>query len=285
MNALRTITIAALCATAASTGLAQNRSSDDSFNWSGPIASGGTLRVSNLAGRITIERGTGNQVVVNGTKEWRNGDPNDVRFDVFTQGNVVSVCAIWFEGTCSENGSKSSGRRNDGDRDRNNDVSVSLTIRVPAGVRVEASGVSADVHVTGASAGVSANSVSGNVVLSDVTGDIRVNSVSGDVQVRGASTGSIKANSVSGDVEIFVDQLTGTGDLDFSTVSGDVEITLPANLDATVRMTTLSGELLSDFPLTMQGERERRNVEARIGAGTRMMRFNSVSGNVTLRRG
>jgi DUF4097 and DUF4098 domain-containing protein YvlB len=83
-----------------------------------------------------------------------------------------------------------------------------------------------------------------------------------------------------------VDQLSGTGDFDFSTVSGDVEITLPANLDATVRMTTLSGDLTSDFPLTTQGERERRNVEARIGSGSgRVLRFNSVSGNVTLRRG
>jgi DUF4097 and DUF4098 domain-containing protein YvlB len=162
---------------------------------------------------------------------------------------------------------------------------VNFTIGLPAGVKIEASGVSADVHITGATAGVSGNSVSGDVVLSDVAGDIRVNSVSGDVQVRGASTGSIKANSVSGDVEIFVDQLSGSGDFDFSTVSGDVEITLPANLDATVRMTTLSGELTSDFPLTTQGERERRNVEARIGAGGRMLRFNSVSGNVTLRRG
>ena len=284
MNALRTITIAALCASAASTGLAQDRSSDDSFNWTGRVPAGGTLRVKNLAGRITVERASGSQVEVNGVKEWRNGDPNDVRFDVVTEGNVVTVCAIWFEGACTE-GQEKTGNRRDNDHRNNNDVSVNFTVRLPAGVRIEASGVSSDVHVTGATAGVSANSVSGDVVLADVAGDIKVNSVSGDVQVRGATTGSIKANSVSGDVEIFVDQLNGTGDLDFSTVSGDVEITLPANLDATVRMTTLSGELTSDFPLTTQGERRRRDVEARIGAGGRMLRFNSVSGNVTLRRG
>ena len=284
MNALRTITIAALCASAASTGLAQTRSTDDSFNWTGRVAAGGTLRVKNLAGRITVERASGSQVEVSGVKEWRNGDPNDVRFDVVTEGNVVTVCAIWFEGACTEGQEKTGSRRDRDDRD-NNDVTVNFTVRLPAGVRIEASGVSADVHVTGATAGVSANSVSGDVVLADVAGDINLNSVSGDVQVRGATTGSIKANSVSGDVEIVVDQLSGTGDLEFSTVSGDVEITLPASLDATVRMTTLSGDLTSDFPLTTQGERQRRNVEARIGAGGRLLRFNSVSGNVTLRRG
>jgi len=287
MKALGTFVLAALCVSAAgSTALAQNRSSDDSFSWTGRVAPGGTLRIKNLAGRITIERASGNQVEVSGVKEWRNGDPADVRFDVVTEGNLVTVCAIWFEGRCTDEQEKSGPRRSRDD-DRNNDVSVNFTVKLPAGVKIDASGVSSDVHVTGATAGVSAHSVSGNVVLNDVAGDIQVNSVSGDVQVRGATTGSIRANSVSGDVEIFVDQLTGTGDLTFSTVSGNVEITLPANLDATVRMTTLSGELTSDFPLTTQGDRGRRDrdVEARIGAGGRLLKFNSVSGDVILRRG
>src|SRR5688572_15379672 len=208
MNALRTITIAALCASAASTGLAQTRSTDDSFNWTGRVAPGGTLRVKNLAGRITVERASGNQVEVTGVKEWRNGDPADVRFDVVTEGNVVTVCAIWFEGACTE-GQEKSGNRRDRNEDRNNDVSVNFTVKLPAGVKIEASGVSSDVTITGATAGVSASSVSGNVVLSDVAGDIRVSSVSGDVQVRGATTGSINASSVSGDVDMVVDQLTG----------------------------------------------------------------------------
>ena len=132
-----------------------------------------------------------------------------------------------------------------------------------------------------------ANSVSGNVILADVAGDIRLNSVSGDVRVSGATTGSIQANSVSGDVEIAIDQLSGSGDFNFSTVSGDVVITFPANLDATLEMSTVSGELTSDFPLTTNGgDRRRRNIEARIGSGGgRTLKFNSVSGNVTLRRG
>ena len=282
MKVLGTIALVALCTSAASPGLAQATSADDSFAWSGRVAPGGTLHIKNLAGRITVERASGNQVEVTGVKEWRTGDPNDVRFDVVTEGDVVTVCAIWYEGSCVDGQEKSGQRRGDGDR--SNDVTVNFTVRLPAGVRIQASGVSANVSVSGATAGVSAASVSGNVILSDVAGDIRVSSVSGDVQVRGATTGSINANSVSGDVEIFVDQFTGTGDLDFSTVSGDVEITLPANLDATLRMSTVSGQLTSDFPLTTQGNRERRNIEARIGAGGRLMRFSSVSGDVTLRR-
>lgn len=283
MKVLGTLAIAALCATVSSTALAQARS-DDTFAWTGRVAAGGTLRIKNLAGRITVERASGNQVEVTGVKEWRNGDPSNVRFDVVTEGDVVTVCAIWYEGACTE-GQKKSGPRRDRDDDRNNDVSVNFTVKVPAGVKIEASGVSSDIQISGATAGVSASSVSGDVTLADVAGDIRTNSVSGDVQVRGATTGAISANSVSGDVEIIVSQLTGSGDLTFSTVSGDVEITLPANLGANVRMTTVSGELTSDFPLTTQGNRQRRNVEAQIGPGGRLLKFSSVSGDVILRRG
>lgn len=286
MRAMGMLALVALCGSA-TLASAQNQRSDDTFNWNGRVAAGSTVRIHNLAGAINVERSGSGQVEVVGQKTYRRGDPADVRFEVVPSGGDVTICAIWYQGSCTGDGVKSEPRRGDYDEHRNNDVSVTFTIRVPAGVRIEASGVSADVSVTGATAGISANSVSGDVTATDVSGDIRVNSVSGDVKVSGASTGSIQANSVSGDIEVGIDQLTGSSDLTFSTVSGDVDITLPASLNATVRMTTLSGELESDFPLITEGDvgERRRNVEARIGSGGRVLKFNSVSGNVTLRRG
>jgi hypothetical protein len=283
MKVFGTMAFVALCA-GATVASAQTQRNDDSFSWSGRVAAGNTVRIKNLAGVINVERSGSGQVEVTGQKVYRRGDPADVRFEVVPTGGDVTICALWFEAGCVDDGNRSE-RRNDDDRNRNNDVSVTFTVKVPAGVRVEASGVSASVNVTGATAGVSANSVSGSVTLTDVSGEIRVNSVSGDVKVSGASTGSIRANSVSGDVHIGIDQLSGSGDLDFSTVSGDVDISFPSNLDAVVQMSTVSGELTSDFPLTTQGDGERRrNIEARIGAGGRLLKFHSVSGNVTLRR-
>ena len=278
-----TMALVALCV-GATVASAQNQRNDDSFAWNGRIAAGNTVRIHNLAGTINVERSGSGQVEVTGRKTYRRGDPADVRFEVVPDGGDVTICAIWYEGSCTDNGVKSENRRDD-NGNRNNDVSVTFTVKLPAGVKLEASGVSSDVNVTGATAGISASSVSGDVTLNDVSGDIKVNSVSGDVKVAGASTGSIHANSVSGDVEIAVDQLSGTGDFDFSTVSGDVDITFPANLDATVRMSTVSGDLKSDFPMTTQGDRDRHDIEARIGAGGRVLKFHSVSGNVTLRRG
>ena len=286
MRVMSTLALVALCGSATLVP-AQNQRNDDSFTWNGRVSAGNTVRIHNLAGAINVERSGSGQVEVVGQKTYRRGDPADVRFEVVPSGDGVTICAIWYEGNCTGDGVKSESRRGNDNENRNNDVSVTFTVRVPAGVRIEASGVSANVSVTGATAGIAAHSVSGDVTATDVSGDIRVNSVSGDVKVTGASTGSIQANSVSGDIEVGIDQLTGSSDLTFSTVSGDVDITLPSGLNATVRMSTLSGELESDFPLITEGDlsERRRNVEARIGSGGRVLKFNSVSGNVTLRRG
>jgi len=281
MRVAVTMATLALCA-APGLAFAQERSTDDSFTWNGAVAAGNTVRIRNLAGTINVERSTSSRVEVTGRKEWRNGDPADVRFEAVPQSDGVTICAIWYEGRCTDDRPRSGPRRDDDNR--NNDVRVVFTVKLPAGVRLEASGVSSDVNVTGATAGVTANSVSGDLTLTDVAGEIRVNSVSGEVRITGATTDAIRANTVSGDIEITLRQLGGTGDLNFSTVSGDVDITFPQNLDATVRMNTVSGGLQSDFPMTMQGEQRRRNMEVRIGAGGRVLNFNSVSGDVTLRR-
>jgi len=76
----------------------------------------------------------------------------------------------------------------------------------------------------------------------------------------------------------------GAGDMEFASTSGDVRVKLPANLDADVRMSTTSGGLKTDFPLTIE-EPERghgRRAAGRVGGGSRNLRLSSTSGSVSL---
>jgi DUF4097 and DUF4098 domain-containing protein YvlB len=130
---------------------------------------------------------------------------------------------------------------------------------------------------------VRANSVSGDLTLHGVQGDVSANTVSGDVimeQIRGAS---VSGHSVSGDITVQIDALTGQGPLSFKTVSGDVTLDLPRMLDADLSMTTVSGHLDSDYRMTVNGQVNRRSVDARIGNGGRNLDVTTVSGNVRLR--
>jgi DUF4097 and DUF4098 domain-containing protein YvlB len=110
-----------------------------------------------------------------------------------------------------------------------------------------------------------------------------ISSTSGDVEVTGVS-GDLRAKSTSGNVEVEIAQLNGAGDMDFASTSGNVRVKLPANLDADVRMSTASGGLKTDFPLTIE-EPERgpgRRASGRIGGGSRNLRLSSTSGSVSL---
>jgi DUF4097 and DUF4098 domain-containing protein YvlB len=155
--------------------------------------------------------------------------------------------------------------RNRGDRDWN-DVSMDLEVAVPANLRVSAASVSGDIDISGAN------------------GDVEANSVSGDLRMDRLRATSVRGNTVSGDIEVHVDAFTGRGDLSFHSVSGDVILELPRDFGADLSMSTVSGDMNSDFPVTLgNGRMSHRRIEARIGAGGRRLDVNTVSGDLRLR--
>src|SRR5215475_6600922 len=145
------------------------------------------------------------------------------------------------------------------------------------------SSVSGDVEVTGVSGDLLAKSTSGAVTVRGVTGAVNARSTSGNVHV-GEITGTVSGKSTSGNVEVEIRQLSGAGDMEFASTSGNVRVKMPGNLDADVRMSTTSGGLKTDFPLTIE-EPERgsgRRASGRVGGGSRNLRLSSTSGNVSL---
>jgi hypothetical protein len=107
----------------------------------------------------------------------------------------------------------------------------------------------------------SISSVSGDVEVTGVSGDLQARSTSGNVTVRGVA-GAVNARSTS----------------------GNVRVKLPANLDADVRMSTKSGGLKTDFPLTIEepDQGPGRRAAGRVGGGSRNLRLSSTSGSVSL---
>jgi hypothetical protein len=162
-------------------------------------------------------------------KRWRRGDPDDVRMTTATarDGGVV-VCALWGdEGRCDEDGYRGSGRNGWGSNNRN-DVSVHFTVRVPAGVRVDASTTNGDLSVTGVTAEVVANTTNGSVRAESTGGPVRAHTTNGNVTARMRDLGSAR-------------------DLDFATTNGSVIVEVPSSLGAEVDMSTTNGHVSSDF--------------------------------------
>ncbi|MGH7655477.1 MAG: DUF4097 family beta strand repeat-containing protein [Gemmatimonadaceae bacterium] len=253
------------CATASA--FAQSRS-DTPFTWSGAIQSGHSVYVRNLNGSVRVEAGTGDKVEVRAEKHWRRGNPDVVKITVKQVGSGngdVLVCAVWSERTtCDEDGyhSHSDGWR--GDNDRNDDVSVEFVVRLPAGVKVDASTVNGDVNVDGA------------------TSDVVAHTVNGSVEAR-STGGAVQARTTNGDVRVSAVKLDSDHS-EFSTTNGSVTVSLPASINADVDMRTVNGSLTSDFPLTVQGSFNPRRLHATLGKGGATLRLSTVNGSIRLRK-
>lgn len=204
----------------------------------------------------------------------------------------------------------------------NRDIGDSrFEVTVPTGTRVRVASVSGDVTVAGTGGEVDASSVSGDLEVKNTTGPTSVKSVSGDVSVRQVS-GDLSVRTVSGDVD--VDQVEGdvqaasvsgeitlaglrsrnvtarstSGEIDFSGAvrpdgryqfnshSGEIRLSLPPDVGADLSVRTFSGELESDFPVTLGGRNRTstRTLEFTLGNGGARITAETFSGDVLLRR-
>jgi len=228
------------------------------------VGQGGSIKVRNVSGDVIVTGYEGETVLVLGFKEGRDRDLVEVEDN--SRGNNVDVRARYPQ-NCDCN------------------ASIRFEVKVPRGnYKFDAiSSTSGDVEVTGVTGDLRASSTSGKVTVRGVTGSVNASSTSGNVYV-GEINGTVSGRSTSGNVEVEIAQLSGAGDMEFSSTSGNVNVKLPSNLDADVRMSTTSGRLKTDFPLTME-EPERgpsRRATGRVGGGSRNLKLSSTSGNVSL---
>jgi hypothetical protein len=245
------------------TGVAAQQRSARDFRWAKALPAGQWVRVHNVSGDVTVTATDGDRVEVVGVRRGGGGyDEDDVRVDVHEGRDGVTICALWGEESwCDDRGSHIESH-GDGRRHRGH---IDFQVRLPRRLKLLAKSVSGDVEVTGAG------------------DEVRAGSVSGDVKLERLRTPSVTASSVSGDVEVQIEALTGAGVLKFTSVSGNVSLELPRSFDADVTLKTVSGELDSEFPLTLQGSMGRRNLQGRIGRGGRDLILTTVSGDVRLR--
>ena len=240
--------------------VAQNRSD---FHWDKALPAGSEVSIHNINGDIKVTPSTTGRVEVIGRKFGSGRDLDYIKAEVHESSRGVVICVVDDDADsyCDDDGVHMHSRGN-----RNWDHGgMNLEVSVPANLTV------------------SAGSVSGNVDVSGAHGDIDVRSVSGDVRLDHLHASAIRATSVSGNVDVSVDELTGRGDFSFRSVSGDVTLNVPKSFAADLSMSTVSGDINSDFPLTLSnGRMSRRRIEARIGAGGRRLEVSTVSGDLKL---
>lgn len=144
--------------------------------------------------------------------------------------------------------------------------------------------VSGDLTLSGIEGGIEASATSGDVWIRSARGRVRATTVSGDVTLEQVESPDIEATTVSGEV-LYTGRIVDNGRYRFEAHSGDVTVRISGPLNATVTVSTFSGEFESDFPIELQpGSRISREWTFRQGSGSARIRLQSFSGTMNLRR-
>lgn len=158
-----------------------------------------------------------------------------------------------------------------------------------AGDRLDIETLSGSVIVAGVKGESTINTVSGGINLTGARGDVTVETVSGDLDLRDVVARQIRAHTTSGDIA-FLGAILDAGRYEFTTFSGEVTLSLPGDIGAELSVSTFSGGIESDFPITLKagehgiGAAQAKRLTFTVGRGTARIMAETFSGDITLKR-
>jgi DUF4097 and DUF4098 domain-containing protein YvlB len=125
--------------------------------------------------------------------------------------------------------------------------------------------------------------------LDDVRGNLDVHTTSGDIRLRNTTSKLVRARTTGGSV-LYSGVVDPAGRYDFVTHSGDVSLAIPQDVSAQLTIATWSGEIESDFPMTLKpgehgiGYTTTKRFTFDLGGGAARITAESFSGDITIRR-
>jgi DUF4097 and DUF4098 domain-containing protein YvlB len=153
--------------------------------------------------------------------------------------------------------------------------------------RLDVITLSGDLTASNVSGDAEVESINGDVKLSDVRGNINVNTVSGDIELRGMTTKLARAKTTSGDIT-FDGLIDPAGRYEMTTHSGDIGLHIPRNASAQLNISTWSGAIDSDFPLTLKpgehgiGKTTSKAFNFELGGAAARITAETFSGDITI---
>jgi DUF4097 and DUF4098 domain-containing protein YvlB len=124
-------------------------------------------------------------------------------------------------------------------------------------------------------------SVSGDLTLDGCSGPLDLQTYSGAVEVRNATKVELALGTTSGKIH-FSGSLHTRGEHRVESTSGDVHLVLPADAAFDLDVETDSGDIQTDFAVTMT-EFDRKHVAGQVNGGGPLLRISTSSGDIALK--
>ena len=286
----------------------------ENFSRTVRIGRTGALDLQNVAGDISVTGGGGDDVRIEAVKRVRH--PNEAEAKVLLSEIAIEV---------ADRGGRVE-VRTEYPRRRNWSGGVDFTLSVPRDASVALRSVSGTVKVTNINGELRAETVSGDIImmtakklrvaktvsgdveisesaadelsLGTVSGDVIVNrlkgngfdaqTVSGDLRLTDVEIDHASIRSVSGDID-YSGRLARNGRYQFQSHSGDIRVTPADAKGFTIEASTFSGDVRSDYALTLQTSPgnsftpgRNRSVRGSFGDAGATLTLQSFSGDIVI---
>ncbi|HET7226616.1 MAG TPA: DUF4097 family beta strand repeat-containing protein [Candidatus Eisenbacteria bacterium] len=148
---------------------------------------------------------------------------------------------------------------------------------------VHLAAVQGGVEVRDARGRLEVNAVNDDVHLDNVAGEVSAEAVNGDLVMERVDAASVEGETVNGSIH-YSGALRAQGRYRFATHNGDITVVLPRDPDASVSVSTFSGEFVSSLPVQISDTRRGRNFNFVLGHGAADLRLESFRGTIRLVR-
>jgi DUF4097 and DUF4098 domain-containing protein YvlB len=155
--------------------------------------------------------------------------------------------------------------------------------------RLDANLFSGELRARAVSGDIDIGTLSGDIDLDDLRGNIDVHTTSGEIRMRNVTSKLVRAKTTSGGV-LYAGTIDPAGRYDLVAHSGDVSLAIPRDASAQLTIATWSGEIESDFPMTLKpgehgiGSTTTKRFTFDIGGGAARITAETFSGDITIRR-
>lgn len=230
------------------------------FHWQGHLKAGQTLEVINRNGEIDASAASADEARATGMRRG-NDDDRELFVEVVEYSDSVTICAVYARdktpGRCHRGGVSSESFHWHG-----NHAKINFEVQVPRGVRFNAL------------------TTNGNVRGRNLASVVEASTTNGNVDVSTSEWAS--ATTTNGGIRVSIGSAKWNGELAVRTTNGSVDVTLPASAEFKLDAATTNGGIHTDFPITVQGSFNSKELSGTVGSGGRELRVTTTNGGIKL---
>ena len=160
-------------------------------------------------------------------------------------------------------------------------VSGSLQIESLNGDKVDLNSTSGDIAIANLDVKtLKHQAISGQIAIENCKiEESTLKTTSGNIRLEN-SQGNMDIESISG--ELFVVYKRFNNEMKARTTSGNVHLKLPVMSSFAIETDTVSGNFISDFPITLTGNVNKKSISGRVGSSDNKISVRTISGDIIL---